>query len=257
MIKLNSLIVILTLVISNVAIAQKDKSTKETKPEQKETLLKPETYSSLSFRGIGPAVTSGRVGDIAVNPKNKSQWYVVAASGGVFKTDNNGTSFYPIFDNQSSYSIGCITIDPNNTNVIWVGTGENNNQRAVGYGDGIYKSEDGGKSWKNMGLANSQHIGRISIDPKNSDIVYVAAYGALWNSSPERGIYKTTDGGKTWKQSLFVSDNTGFNDVLIDTKHPNIIYATAHQRRRHEYTYISGGPDSAIYKSVDEGTTWN
>ena len=257
MIKLNSLIVISTLVISHVAIAQKDKSTKETKPEQKEILLKSETYSSLVFRGIGPAVTSGRVGDIAVNPKNKSQWYVVAAAGGVFKTDNNGTSFYPIFDNQSSYSIGCITIDQNNTNVIWVGTGENNNQRAVGYGDGVYKSEDGGKSWKNMGLANSQHIGRISIDPKNSDIVYVAAYGALWNSSSERGIYKTTDGGKTWKQSLFVSDNTGFNDVLIDNKHPNIIYAAAHQRRRHEYTYISGGPESAIYKSVDEGATWN
>ena len=120
----------------------------------------------------------------------------------------------------------------------------------------VYATNDGGKTWKNKGLANSQHIGRISIDPKNSDIVYVAAYGALWNSSSERGIYKTTDGGKTWKQSLFVSDNTGFNDVLIDNKHPNIIYAAAHQRRRHEYTYISGGPESALYKSVDEGATW-
>ena len=257
MIKPNFLILLSAFAIHNFVIAQKDNATKETKPEQKEVFLKSDTYSSLSFRGIGPAVTSGRIGDIAVNPNNKSQWYVVASSGGVFKTDNNGISFYPIFDNQSSYSIGCITIDQNNPNVIWVGTGENNNQRAVGYGDGIYKSEDGGKSWKNMGLANSQHIGRISIDPKNSDIIYVAAYGALWNSSPERGIYKTTDGGKTWKQILFVSENTGFNDVLIDPKNSNIIYAAAHQRRRHEYTFISGGPESAIYKSVDEGITWN
>jgi photosystem II stability/assembly factor-like uncharacterized protein len=237
--------------------AQKPTNTKDSKPDQKDALNKAETYSALSFRSLGPAVTSGRVGDIAVNPNNKNQWYVVAAAGGVFKTDNAGVSFYPIFDNQNSYSIGCITIDPSNSNVVWVGTGENNNQRAVGYGDGVYKSEDGGKTWKNMGLEKSEHIGRISVDPTNSDIVYVAAYGPLWSAGGERGIYKTTDGGKTWKQTLMVSEHTGFNDVLVDTKHPNIVYAAAHQRRRHEYTYISGGPESAIYKSTDYGVTWN
>ena len=217
--------------------AQKSANTKDSKPEQKDVITKAETYSALSFRSLGPAVTSGRVGDIAVNPNNKNQWYVVAAAGGIFKTNNAGVSFTPIFDNQNSYSIGCITIDPNNSNVLWVGTGENNNQRAVGYGDGVYKSEDGGSTWKNMGLEKSEHIGRISVDPTNSDIVYVAAYGPLWNAGGERGIYKTTDGGKTWKQTLSISENTGCNDVLVDTKHPNIVYAAAHQRRRHEYTY--------------------
>lgn len=256
--KLSPHLVLAFALTSFVSInAQKSSSAKDSKPEQKDPLYKSETYSALSFRSLGPAVTSGRVGDIAVNPNNKNQWYVVAAAGGVFKTDNAGVSFYPIFDNQNSYSIGCITIDPNNSNVIWVGTGENNNQRAVGYGDGVYKSEDGGETWKNMGLEKSEHIGRISVDPTNSDIVYVAAYGPLWNAGGERGIYKTTDGGKTWKQTLTISENTGCNDVLIDVKHPNIIYAAAHQRRRHEYTYISGGPESAIYKSTDYGVTWN
>lgn len=234
------------------------KKTEEKKPaEITDPMLKPETYSSLSFRSIGPAVTSGRIVDIAVNPTNKSEWYIVAAAGGVWKTTNAGVTFNPIFDGQGAYSIGCISIDPNNTNVIWVGTGENNNQRAVGYGDGVYKSEDGGKTWKNVGLGKSEHIGMIAIDPTNSDNVLVAAYGPLWAAGGERGIYKTTDGGKTWKQVLNVSENTGFNEVHIDKKHPNIAYATAHQRRRHEWTYISGGPESALYKSTDGGNTWN
>lgn len=241
--------------LGNNSFSQKKEVAKPATPT--DPLLKSETYSTLSFRGIGPSVTSGRIIDIAVNPKNKAEWYIVAAAGGVFKTSNAGVTFTPIFDGQSAYSMGCIAIDPNNTNVIWVGTGENNNQRAVGYGDGVYKSEDGGKSWKNVGLAKSEHIGRIVIDPDNSDNVYVAAYGPLWNAGGERGIYKTTDGGKTWKQVLNVSENTGFNDVLIDHKHPNILYAAAHQRRRHEWTYISGGPESALYKSIDAGATWN
>ncbi|HWY09877.1 MAG TPA: glycosyl hydrolase, partial [Bacteroidia bacterium] len=248
------------LLISNFSEAQKKPTDKkeDKKPATiTDPLLKPETYSSLSFRSIGPAVTSGRVIDIAVNPKNKNEWYIAAAAGGVWKTSNAGVTFNPIFDGQSAYSIGCVSIDPNNPNVIWVGTGENNNQRAVGYGDGVYKSEDGGKSWKNVGLTKSEHIGNISIDPNNSDIVYVAAYGPLWNLGGERGIYKTTDGGKTWKQVLNVSENTGFNEVHIDPKHNNIIYAAAHQRRRHEWTYISGGPESALYKSTDSGLTWN
>ncbi|MES2617872.1 MAG: glycosyl hydrolase [Bacteroidota bacterium] len=211
---------------------------------------------AMKFRSIGPAVTSGRIGDLAVNPNNTSQWYVVAAAGGVWKTDNAGTSFYPIFDGQGSSSIGCVTIDPTNENTVWVGTGENNNQRSVGYGDGVYKSEDGGATWKNMGLKNSEHIGMIVVDPKNSNTVYVAAYGPLWSAGGERGIYKTTDGGATWNRILFVSDNTGFNEVQMDPRHHNILYASAHQRRRHEWTYVGGGPESAIYRSTDHGTTW-
>ncbi len=212
--------------------------------------------NGFKFRAIGPAVTSGRIGDLIVNPNNKSQWYIAAANGGVWKTDNAGTSFYPIFDGQGSFSIGCLKMDPNNEHTIWVGTGENNNQRSVGYGDGIYKSNDDGKTWKNMGLKNSEHIGMIAIDPQQSNTVYVAAYGPLWSAGGERGIYKSTDGGTSWNSVLFVSENTGFNEVHLDPNHPNILYATAHQRRRHEWTYLGGGPESAIYKSTDYGVTW-
>ncbi len=214
-------------------------------------------FQSLQFRSIGPAVASGRIGDIAVDPQNQSVWYIAAASGGIWKTINAGTTFQPIFDAQGSYSIGCITIDPNNHNVIWAGTGENNNQRSVAYGDGIYKSEDGGQSWKNMGLGKSEHIGKIIVDPRNSNVIYAAAYGPLWSAGGERGIYKSTDGGKTWAISLNVSENTGFNEVHFMPGNPDILYAAAHQRRRHEWTYISGGPESAVYRSTDSGKTWD
>ena len=212
--------------------------------------------NALTFRSIGPAVTSGRISDIVVNPLDKSEWYLAAASGGVWKTNNAGTSFSPIFDAQASFSIGCLKMDPKNPHVIWVGTGENNNQRSVAYGDGIYKSEDGGKTWKNMGLKNSEHIGMIAIDPNNTNIVYVAAYGPLWNSGGERGIYKSIDGGVTWNRVLNVSEHTGFNEVHIDPNNPNILYASAHQRQRHEWTYVGGGPESGLYKSTDFGVTW-
>lgn len=241
------------LFISADALAQKKTDSKPKGPDS----LKNISLSGLSFRSVGPAITSGRIADIAVNPNNHSEYYVAAAAGGVWKTSNAGITFNPVFDGEGSYSIGCMTIDPNNTNVIWVGSGENNNQRVVAYGDGVYKSEDGGKSWKNMGLKNSEHIGRISVDPTNSDIVYVAAYGPLWKSGGERGIYKTTDGGKTWKEVLHVSENTGFNEVMVDPRFPNIVYAAAHQRQRKVFTYIGGGPESALYKSTDSGKTWN
>ena len=232
------------------------------KPKPEEKAAKPDhlnagTYSALAFRNIGPAVTSGRIVDIAVNPRNHNEWYIAAACGGVFKTRNAGITFDPIFDQQKVYSIACISIDPSNPNVVWVGSGENNNQRSVGYGDGVYKSEDGGKSFSNVGLTKSEHIGNIAIQPDDGNVVYVAAYGPLWSSGGERGIYKTSNGGKSWRQVLKSGVNTGFNEVHIDPRNPKTLYACAHQRRRHEWAYISGGPESAIYKSIDSGYTWN
>jgi len=242
------------LFLSTATIAQKPTAaTKEEKP----AILNDALFSNLQFRSVGPAITSGRIADLAVNPYNHNEYYVAAAAGGVWKTSNAGITFSPLFDGEGSYSIGCLAIDPHNTNVVWVGSGENNNQRSVSYGDGLYKSEDGGKSWKNVGLKNSEHIGRIAIDPSNSDIVYVAAYGPLWSSGGDRGIYKTTDGGKNWKQVLKVSDNTGFNEVMVDPRYPNIVYAAAHQRQRKVFTYIGGGPETALYKSTDGGNSWD
>lgn len=210
----------------------------------------------LSFRSIGPALTSGRIADFAVHPTKKSTYYVAVASGGVWKTVNAGTTFEPIFDGQGSYSIGCITIDPNNPNVVWVGSGENNNQRSVAYGDGVYKSEDGGASWQNMGLKTSEHIGKIIVDPRNSNVVYVAAIGPLWSEGGERGVYKTTDGGKTWEQVLKIDEHTGVTDMVMDPRNPDVLYAAALQRRRHVFTYVGGGPGSGMYKTVDGGKTW-
>ena len=192
-----------------------------------------------------------------MDPNNYSRYYVAVASGGVWKTTNAGTTWTPIFDNEASYSIGAITLDPKNPLTVWVGTGENNSQRSVAYGSGLYKSEDGGRSWRNVGLKTSEHIGRIAIDPKDSNIVYVASQGPLWGPGGERGLFKTTDGGKTWKNILNISENTGVTDVVIDPNDPNTIYCAAYQRRRHRWTLINGGPESAIYKSTDAGATWN
>ncbi len=224
--------------------------------EDKKTLLEKTSLAGMKFRSVGPALTSGRIADLAVNPNDFSEYYVAVASGGVWKTTNHGSTFQPIFDSQGSYSIGCVTIDPNNENVIWVGTGENNGQRSVAYGDGVYKSEDGGSSWKNMGLKNSEHIGMIAVHPNNSNIVYVAAVGPVWSSGGDRGIYKTTNGGETWDKVLNVSENTGFNEIHMDPRNPDVLYAAAHQRRRHVWTYVSGGPESALYKSIDGGKNW-
>ncbi len=214
------------------------------------------SLSGLKFRSIGPAFTSGRISDFAVNPNNHSEFYVATSSGGVWKTTNRGITLKPVFDTQGSYSIGFVAMDPNNHNVVWVGTGENNNQRSVAYGDGVYKTVDGGKSWKHMGLENSEHIGMIEIDPRDSDVVYVAATGPLWSEGGDRGLYKTVDGGENWEKILDISVHTGINEVHLDPRNPDVIYATAHQRRRHVFTYISGGPESAIYKSTDGGNTF-
>ena len=215
-----------------------------------------DTFAGLTLRGIGPAVASGRVGDFAVDPANRAHYYVAVASGGIWKTTNAGTTFTPVFDTYGSYSIGCLTLDPHNPNVVWAGTGENNSQRSVSFGDGVYRTRDGGKTWENLGLRNSEHIGMIAIDPRNSDTVYVAAQGPLWNAGGDRGLYKTTDGGQTWNRVLAISDDTGVSEVHLDPRDPDTLYASAYQRRRRVWTLIDGGPESAIYKSTDAGATW-
>jgi photosystem II stability/assembly factor-like uncharacterized protein len=232
-------------------------SPNETKDEEKKGGMTADTFSGLKFRSIGPAVASGRVMSIAVNPKNKFEYYVGVASGGVWKTVNDGTTWTPLFDKEGSYSIGWVALDPNDPEVVWVGAGESNSQRSVSYGDGIYRSDDGGKNWQNLGLKKSEHIGRVVIDPRDSKVVYVAAEGPLWGPGGDRGLYKSADGGKTWKTVLTISENTGVADVALDPSNPDILYASAYQRRRHVFTLIDGGPESAIYKSTDAGGTWN
>ena len=235
--------------------SQAQKKSKK-KSEESSYFIKSGDLSSLKFRSIGPAMISGRIIDLAINPDNFSEYYVAVASGGVFKTVNSGITFTPVFDSQKSYSIGCITIDPNNSNVVWVGTGENNSQRAVSWGDGVYKSIDGGKSWKNMGLKTSEHIGKILVDPRNSNVIWVASQGPLWNKGGERGLYKSIDGGKTWTISLEISENTGVSDIAFDPRNQDVVYATSYQRRRHVYTLINGGPEATVYKTEDAGSNW-
>jgi len=218
--------------------------------------LKAGDFNGLKFRSIGPAYCSGRIADFAVNPKNNAEYYVAVASGHIWKTRNAGTTWEPVFDNYGSYSIGCLAMDPENPNVVWAGSGENNHQRALGYGDGVYKTTDGGKSWKNMGLKQSRQIGMIVVDPRNTNVVYVAAEGSVWGPGGDRGLYKTTDGGKTWNKVLNISENTGVNNVIMDPRNPDLLYATSEQRRRHDFTKIGGGPESAIWKSTDAGATW-
>ncbi|PKP30956.1 MAG: glycosyl hydrolase [Bacteroidetes bacterium HGW-Bacteroidetes-17] len=248
------ILAILMMVPSLQSIAQRNKKAPEATEKQFE--LNSQMLNMFKFRSIGPAAYSGRISDLAVNPNNPSEYYVGVAFGGIWKTINHGTTFEPIFDDQSVFSIGCLALDPNNANVLWVGTGENNSQRNLAYGDGIYKSTDGGKSFTNMGLKTSSQIGKIIIDPGNSNIVYVASQGQAWGPGGERGLYKTTDGGKTWNRILHIGEYTGVTDIAMDPRNSNILYAAAHQRERRVYSKIDGGPESALYKSVDAGATW-
>lgn len=229
---------------------------KKKKSDEKNDTLTSGQVSGLKWRSIGPAFTSGRIADFAVNPDNHSEYFVAVASGHIWKTVNNGTTFSPVFDNYGVYSIGCLAMDPTNHNVIWAGTGENNHQRALGYGNGVYKSMDGGKKWKNMGLKDSRQIGKILIDPRNPDVVYVAAEGSVWGPGGERGLYKTIDGGTTWELVLEISEHTGINSMVMDPRDPDVIYASSEQRRRHVHTKIGGGPESGIHKTTDGGKTW-
>ncbi len=247
---------VLLISVSFLAEAQRNKKTK-TPATTTKNAFDSTSLSGLKFRSIGPAQPSGRISDFAVNPDNTKEYYVAVSSGGVWKTINSGTTYTPVFDGEGSYSIGCVTLDPNNSNVVWVGTGENNNQRSVPYGDGIYKSLDGGKKWKNMGLKNSEHIGKILIDPRNSNVIYVAAIGPLWSKGGDRGVYKSTDGGATWNAVLTIDEHTGVNDIVMDPRNPDVIYASAFQRRRHVFTYLGGGPGSGLYKTTDGGANWD
>jgi len=214
------------------------------------------TFNALRLRAVGPALMSGRISHIAVHPGDKQSWYVAVASGGVWKTTNAGTTWTPVFQNEGAYSVGTVVIDQRNPSTVWVGSGEANNQRSVGWGDGIYRSDDAGRTWRNMGLKASEHIGRIVIDPRDSNVVFAAAYGPLWTAGGDRGLYKTVDGGKTWAKVLEVSEHTGISDVAMDPNDPDVLLAVAHQRRRHTWTLIHGGPESGLHKSTDGGTTW-
>ncbi len=246
-------VAVLTLLLAAGISAAAEKPKDEPK---KDDVMSSSTFSGLKFRSLGPATKSGRIGDIAVDPGNPARYFVAVSSGGVWRTENAGTTWTPVFDKEGSYSIGCVTLDPRNPHTVWVGTGENNSQRSVSWGDGVYRSDDGGKNWRNMGLKKSEHIGMIAVDPRDSDVVYVAAQGPLWAPGGDRGLYKTTDGGTTWNAVLTVSENTGISEVWLDPRDSDVLYAVAYQRRRHVWTLINGGPESAIYTSTDAGKSW-
>ena len=214
------------------------------------------SLDGLAFRSLGPAVTGGRVTGIAVNPRDHSEYFVAAGHGSLWKTTNAGVTFTPVFDEQSSFSIGAVTLDPSDPHVVWVGTGENNAQSYVVPGDGVYKSEDGGKTWANKGLKESQQIGAIVVHPQRPNTVWVAAYGPHRTSGGDRGVFKTTDGGKTWANVLHPSDHTGCWELKMDPRDPDVLYAVAHQRQRYLSTSVMGGDESGIYKTTDGGATW-
>src|SRR5438093_2625707 len=213
-------------------------------------------FDSLHFRSIGPASMSGRISDIAAYEPNPAIFYVGTAHGGVWKTTNNGTTFEAQFQDQGLMSIGDVAVSQSNPDLVWVGSGESNNRQSTSWGDGVYKSTNGGKTYTNMGLRTSRYINRIVIDPRNNDIVFVAATGSLWGPGGERGVFKTTDGGKTWKQTLKVDDDTGANDLVMDATNSQVLYASSYQRRRTACCMNGGGPGSGIWKSTDGGETW-
>ena len=246
------LLSLITLFVFDVN-SQRRRNNQSTNTQQKESKL---SLSALKLRNVGPAFLSGRIADIAIHPENNNVWYVATGSSGVWKTENSGTTYTPIFDNESTYTTGCITIDPNDPSIIWLGTGENVGGRHVAYGDGVFMSDNGGKTWKNMGLRKSEHISKIIVHPNNSDIVWVASQGPLWSSGGERGLYKTTDGGKNWKKVLGGGEWTGVTDILIDPRNPDRLYAATWQRHRTVAALMGGGPESGLHRSEDGGETW-
>ena len=224
--------------------------------EDPETLWSKERFAGLALRNLGPAFMSGRIADIAIHPDDDNIWYVGVGSGGVWKTVNAGVTWTPIFDDQNSYSIGCVTIDPNNPETVWVGTGENIGGRHVGFGDGVYRSRDGGTTWHNVGLPESEHVSKILIHPQNSNHAWVAAQGPLWRAGGQRGLYRTTDGGASWVRVLGDDPWIGATDVVMDPRNPDRLYAATWQRHRNVAAYLGGGPGTGLYRSEDGGTSW-
>jgi len=213
-------------------------------------------YHGLELRAIGPALMSGRIADIAIHPDDPSTWYVAVGSGGVWKTVNAGTTWTPIFDDEDVYSVGCVTVDQSNPNVVWVGSGENVGGRHAGVGNGVYRSRDGGATWENLGLADSQHISKIVVHPEDHKVVWVAAQGPLWSPGGDRGLYKTNDGGVSWRKVLGSGEWTGVTDLVIDPRDPDRLCAATWQHHRTVASYMGGGPESGIHRSTDGGETW-
>ncbi|MEO1729593.1 MAG: glycosyl hydrolase [Pseudomonadota bacterium] len=242
---------VVALGLSNSAIA-KDEDKKEEKPA-----LSSPTFKAFELRNIGPAFMSGRIADIAIVQDDPATWYVAVGSGGVWKTENAGTTWTSLFEGQGAYSIGTVALDPSDPSRVYVGTGENNGGRHIGFGDGIYRSNDGGKTWKNLGLKKSEHISKIIVHPEDPDTIWVASQGPLWSPGGERGVFKTTDGGETWENVLAKGEYTGATDMLIDPRNPDRLYAALWQHHRTVAAYIGGGPESGLYKSEDGGETWD
>ncbi len=213
-------------------------------------------FNGLEWRNIGPAFMSGRIADVAWHPDDSSVWYVAVGSGGVWKTVNAGVTWTPVFDQQTAYSIGSVTLDPSNPETVWVGTGENVGGRHVAFGDGLYRSDDGGHSWTNMGLENSEHISKVIVHPEDSNTLWVAAQGPLWSKGGERGLFLSTDGGETWEKTLGDDEWTGVTDVIIDPRDPGVLYAATWQHHRTVAAYMGGGPKSGIHRSLDGGRSW-
>src|SRR5271165_1979016 len=213
-------------------------------------------FKGLEFRELGPAVMGGRIDDFAVVESNPNIVFVGVASGGVWKTTNNGITWEPVFDKEGVSTIGDIATAPSDPSIVWVGTGEANNRQSSSWGDGVYKSMDGGATWKHLGLKETHHIGRIVVHPTDPDTVYVAALGDLWGPNRERGVFMSKDGGATWNQTLIINEDTGVSDIAIDPQSPNILYAAAYERRRTAFGYNGGGPGSGIYRSTDSGMHW-
>ena len=222
---------------------------------QRKQLEEASIINGVKFRSVGPSVFSGRVSEIAVSPTDPTHFYVAYSSGGLMKTENNGTTFTPLFDQEMVITTGAVAVDWKN-DIIWLGTGEVNSSRSSYAGSGMYKSTDGGKNWQHIGLEDSHHIGRIILHPKDPNTAWVAVLGHLYSPNKERGIYKTTDGGKSWKQTLFVDENSGAVDLMIDTKNPKVLYAATWQRDRRAWDFLEAGEGSGIYKSTDGGNKW-
>ncbi len=250
------IVVLFVLVMPSWAAKSEKVAEAPDTPDTTDTLMNAKTFKGLELRNVGPSLMSGRIADIVINPENRNIWYVAVGSGGVWKTTNRGTTWTPVFDKEASYSTGCIALDPANPDIVWVGTGENVGGRHVGFGDGIYRSLDGGKNWENLGLKDSQHISKIVIDPRDTKVVFVASQGPLWSAGGDRGLFRSADGGSTWNNVLDGGQWTGVTDLVVDPSDPDVMYAATWQHQRTVAALMDGGPESGIHKSTDGGLTW-